>query len=125
MKDQINNIRNQWANANLAGDMEQGGNALPVNTVLLSTKSGEPLMTMRDLLVIESLLPEEHEKATLQSVEAPEIETNTPALGVDCVVWFNGEPRVDKLTDVDHHSPYWEWMGECFGDEDKFMVLPE
>ena len=46
-----------------------------------------------------------------------------PQLGVDCVIWCGGEPKIDRLTDEDHHEPYWEESLYAFGDEDCFIVL--
>lgn len=50
-------------------------------------------------------------------------EKQKPKLGVDCVIWCSGEPKIDRLTDEDHHEPYWAESLYSFGDEDKFLVL--
>jgi hypothetical protein len=54
----------------------------------------------------------------------PPHDNQKPDLGVDCVIWCSGEPKVDRLTDEDHHEAYWAESLYAFGDEDKFIVLP-
>jgi hypothetical protein len=126
MKEKINTIRQLWADNLLAGNMLQGGNVLPAQTVLVARKNGEALLTLRDLLVIGEQLPDNNNDDTNSSrVDAPHMDTSKPDLGVSCVVWFNGDPRVDFLTDENHHSPYWADSEENYGEEDRFMVLPE
>ncbi len=48
-----------------------------------------------------------------------------PELGVDCVIWCAGEPKIDRLTDEDHHEAYWAESLYAFGDEDKFLILEQ
>jgi len=52
-----------------------------------------------------------------------EREVIKPELGVDCVIWCSGEPKVDRLTDEDHHEAYWAESLYAYGDEDKFLIL--
>jgi hypothetical protein len=46
-----------------------------------------------------------------------------PELGMNCVVWYNGEPKIDYLTEKDHHKAYWAESLYAYGDEDKFLIL--
>ncbi len=50
---------------------------------------------------------------------------NDARLGVDHVVWWSGEPMIDRLAKVGS-SPwvYWEESLRFFGDEDYFALLP-
>jgi hypothetical protein len=52
-----------------------------------------------------------------------EREVTKPGLGVDCVIWCAGDPRLDRLTTENHHEAYWAESLYAFGDEDKFLVL--
>jgi len=125
MKDKINSIRIHWANNHLAGNMLQGGNVIPDDTILVSSVCGEPLLTMRDLLILEQKLPEDAQLySESNQIKAVEIETNKPDLGVDCLVWCAGKAIIDRLTDEDHYEAYWEESTYSYGDEDRFMVLP-
>ncbi len=126
MKDKLREVQQHWANNNLAGDILQGGDILPKDSILLKSKDGEDLLSMRDLMLISKTLPESNEPRSDegQPVEF-EVSRNQPDLGAKCVVWFNGEPRMDKLTDEGHYESYWEDAGENFGEEDRFMILPD
>lgn len=46
-----------------------------------------------------------------------------PELGMNCVVWYNGEPKIDYLTEKDHHEAYWAESLYAYGDEEKFLIL--
>jgi len=48
---------------------------------------------------------------------------NKPELGVDCVIWTQTGPMIDRLTDENHYEPYWEESLYAYGDEECFMVL--
>lgn len=56
-------------------------------------------------------------------INKPVSVNKKPELGVNCVIWCNGEPKIDRLTDEDHHEAYWAESLYAFGDEDKFLVL--
>lgn len=125
MKEKINKIRTHWANGLLDGDMQQGGDVLPADTVLVRSILGEPLLSMRDLLVLEEQIPSvTNAQSESSAVDAVDIGTEIPPLGVNCVIWCSGEPRVDRLVDEGHYTAYWEDSMYAYGDEDKFMVLP-
>ena len=49
--------------------------------------------------------------------------SNKPELGVYCIIWCSGEPKIDRLTDEDHYEAYWEESLYSYGDEDCFMLL--
>ena len=48
-----------------------------------------------------------------------------PELGVNCVIWCNGTPKIDRLTEENHFEAYWEESTYNYGEEEKFLILKE